>query len=225
MCEPSLAMTYALLLHALHNAGGDDPARQDDRARQAIGLSVSTDLPGNDAKDRGIIERLWRDDPTALEQLMLRYTDRMGRLASQLLGSRDAAEDVIQEVFVRTWERRATLDAMRSIRALLLTAVRHRALNDRKYERVREQYRVHVGRVAPTMVESVSGSDSSDRQSEIAAAIAMLPERQQTAIRLRYVDQLSVPEVATVLAIAPNAAHQLIFRALDTLRRRLRVRP
>lgn len=216
-------MSYALLLHAIRD-GSDGDVRprtvvRGDDTRPALDRSgAHRDGRANSADDRAIVARLRLGEGAALEALMLRYMDRMGRLATHLLGSRDAAEDVVQDVFVRVWERRESLDIERSINSFLLTAVRHRALNDRKYAQVRQRYRQTAQWEVQSTAETVLTDDLTGR---IDPLIAALPERQQTAIRLRFVEQLPVPAIADVLGISPNATHQLIFRALTMLRREL----
>jgi RNA polymerase sigma factor (sigma-70 family) len=223
-------MSYALLFHLLHASRDIDAPRGTLSGTRARDVKIASDgvehsgaLAADQLLDRTIVERLRQGDSTALGALMQRYFDRMGRLATHLLGSRDAADDVVQEVFVRVWERREALDAEQSINGFLLTAVRRRALNNRKYDRVREAHREAVLRVSAESDECVAGNiaTAGDAEQEIEAMIVALPERQQTAIRLRYVEQLTVREIAQVLSISPNATHQLIFRALDTLRRLL----
>jgi RNA polymerase sigma-70 factor (ECF subfamily) len=216
-------MTYALLLDAIRDHGAHDGIpRRLGGVRDTVQPATDPSAPASAARieaDRPLVDQLRLGDATALEALMQRYFDRMARLAWQVLRSRDAAEDVAQEVFIRIWERRATLDPARSIAALLFAAVRNRALNDRKYERVREQYRTAASADLARSGSGESPHDAPDDDAAIEVLIEALPERQRTAIRLRFIEQLAVPEIASIFGVSANATHQLIFRALETLRR------
>jgi RNA polymerase sigma-70 factor (ECF subfamily) len=142
-----------------------------------------------------------------------------------LVGSHDAAQDVAQDVFVQVWEQRKGLDPQRAIKAYLFTLAKHRALNDRKYEQVRERYQARVldeasrdldvGRV-PSREEEIL------TVATVQAALRELPERRRMAVRLRIEEQLSHAEIAQVLEMSAPAAERLVQRGLEELRRILR---
>jgi DNA-directed RNA polymerase specialized sigma24 family protein len=94
-----------------------------------------------DVKDeRTLIAQMRRGDPRAFAELIAQYVNAMTRFAFRIIGSRDTAEDVVQQVFVQLWERRATLELDMRLKAYLFRAVRNRALNESKAAAVRERY-------------------------------------------------------------------------------------
>ncbi|HXC24324.1 MAG TPA: RNA polymerase sigma factor [Gemmatimonadaceae bacterium] len=174
--------------------------------------------------EQEFIARLRAGDPRAFEVLMVQYFDRLVRFAMQMVGTRDGAEDVAQDVFIRIWEQRASLDPTGSIKALLFAAVRNRALNDVKAHRVRERYRETV--VAEADQDGgaglvPSGEDVILTHAAFEAGLAMLSERHQVAIRLRLEEQLPYTEIGKILEISAKAAEQLVLRAQDALRRQV----
>lgn len=133
----------------------------------------------------------------------------------------DRADDIVQDVFIQLWEKRASVDAQPSIRAYLFTAVRHRALNQvrdetRRSQLVREM--PHPSRPASPEREAAM----SDLRRKLHAWIADLPPRQREALELSRFSGLTYREIAAVMDISPRTVETHIRRAVDDIRSRLR---
>jgi RNA polymerase sigma-70 factor (sigma-E family) len=155
------------------------------------------------------------DRVTGLEELYVRNAPRALRTAYFLTGDRDLAEDLVQEAFVRVAGRFGHLrtpDAFpgylrRTIVNLFTSQLRRRALE-------REWLRRQPG-------EPVTFQGESEASDDLWRALAILPPRQRAAIVLRYYDDLSEREAARVLGCSTGAFHQLVTRAMSTLREHL----
>jgi len=179
----------------------DDADVADDRAAAA---PVS--------RDRQLVERLRGEDMGALAELMRVYTAALVRFAYDIVGSRDAAEDLVQGVFIHVWGARATLDPARSIKAYLYRAVRNRALNERDAEDVRDRHREQMPAV-------VSNPESRFVDAAtVQAAMAQLGPRRRTALQLRFEEGMTHPEIADVMGITAEAAKRLVSRAVADIR-------
>lgn len=170
--------------------------------------------------------RLAASDDRALEELFHATHDALLRYATGLVRDGATARDLVQDAFIRLWSRRATLDAERSLRALLYRTVRNLAFNHARDERTRsrllaEQYEPAVWR-APAPDATLEGREL---QAQLAEWIAELPDRQREALMLSRYDGLSHDEIADVLGIAPRTVNNHLVRALQTLRDRLDERP
>jgi RNA polymerase sigma-70 factor (ECF subfamily) len=170
--------------------------------------------------ERVLVGRLRQGDPEAFATLMAQYTNRLTRFAFYTVGSRDAAEDVVQQVFVDLWERRATLDPDH-LKAYLFRAVRYRALNERTSQAVRQRYTTTIQAEAeagaiPTVVPSPE--ERVLTSAAIQAAVKQLSERRRLAIRLRLEEEMTYPEIAESLGVSPMAAQRLVARAMADLR-------
>lgn len=177
--------------------------------------------------DAALVARLRTGDEQALAALIRAYFTRVARFSYNLLGSYDAAQDVAQDVFVRLWEQRETLDPARGIKPYLFTLAKRHALNDLKYQRVRDRYQARTQDEAThdvTVGHASSGEDTILTVTTVQAALSELPERRQIAVRLRIEEQLSHVEIARVLELSPQAAERLVQRGLEELRRLLRNR-
>jgi len=180
-------------------------------------------LPETDAV---LIQRLRAGDADALRELYEAHYTMLWELAYTFVT--DAAEDVVHDVFAAVWHRRTTLVIRDSLRVYLYGAVRHRALNtlrrDRLESRTQQAIDPDVGPVpglgtsasVPSTLVELSALDRALRQ-----AVDALPAGQRHAVLLHWRHGLSNAEVAVVMDISTNAATVQIARARATLRRAL----
>ena len=131
-------------------------------------------------------------------------------LARREVGPTDA-DDLVQDALTRAWRKRSTFDAQRGTArvwrvALLLDQAR------RRRSRTKIQHLVHRPEaVEPPVAERL----------DVEAAVRRLPRRQREVITLYYLADLSVDEIATVLAIAPGSVKSHLSDARATLRNTL----
>jgi RNA polymerase sigma-70 factor (ECF subfamily) len=163
--------------------------------------------------DALLLERLHRGDPTSFETLFARYYSRVYAVLFRLVGSRDEAEDLAQEVFLRLYRR-----PLGSGREHNLGAWLYRVATNLGYNHLRSQARREHHQAA-TALEATSGpGDPADEvlrrveRAEVRAALAVLKPRQAQLLVLRHAG-LSYAEVAEVLEIAPGSVGTLLARA------------
>jgi RNA polymerase sigma-70 factor (sigma-E family) len=137
------------------------------------------------------------------------------RVAYLLTGSREEAEDLVQEAFVRILGRFGDLRKPEVFRTYLTRTVTNLA---RSGFRHREVERRHRGSLV-TRDDAATGPDLAARD-EMARALARLPYRQRAALVLRYCEDLSEQQTAEVLQTSVKAVKALVTRGLATLRQR-----
>lgn len=173
--------------------------------------------------ERALVAQLCQGDARAFAAIMERYMARLILFAHRMVGTRDLAEDIVQNVFIQVWERRTTIDPARPIKSYLFRAVQNRALNERKAARVRDQYRQWVQEAAEAgIISGIIPSPEGDILTATAvwSAMAQLPERRRLALQLRL-EELTHAEIGEVLGLSPLAAQSLVARAIASLRDRL----
>jgi RNA polymerase sigma-70 factor (ECF subfamily) len=186
-----------------------------------------------DVREGEWIEGIRRGDVSAFEAMVRAYGPRLARFAVGLLGSREDAEDIAQDVLWRVWEGRGAWRPTVSLRAYLFTAVRNRALNLLQRDRIRARYYQEATQQAAahdselyTIPSPAAVLEEEEERIALAAALrqafAGLTERQQSAVRLRYEHGLTFPEVAAALAVSLSAAEKIVARALRALRAGMR---
>jgi RNA polymerase sigma-70 factor (ECF subfamily) len=174
----------------------------------------------SDDIDRAIITRIQRADLSAFDELVDRYYDRVARFIYGLIGERDVAEDLAQDIFLRVWTLGTQWAPRGSVAAYLYRAARNRALNvvDRQRVRVRaEQILKEDGVVPPPDADLLM----IERVAALRVAFANLSERRRTALRLRYEEGLTYPAIASVLSMSTKSAEQLVALSIQTLRKAL----
>jgi RNA polymerase sigma-70 factor (ECF subfamily) len=151
------------------------------------------------------------DVPHELEQ----HRALLLRLARELVRGEDAAEDLVQESFVRALERppRST-DALR---AWLARVLRRLARTRRRAERRADARERHVARpeAVPPPEEALA---SLELQEQLVAALKALPEPHRTTLWLRFHEELAPAEIAARLGASPRTIESRLARGLAQLR-------
>jgi len=151
-----------------------------------------------------------------LEEVFCDTYPRVVAVAARVLGSRDQAEDVAQEVFLAFG--RSSVPAAEAMRWLSVAAA-HTALNHLRSGRrrsAREEAAVSDA-AFPDVADAVVTSDEHRR---VRAALARLPRRQAVALVLRH-SGLSYAEVAAALDLSPSSVGTIVRRAESALRNEL----
>jgi RNA polymerase sigma factor (sigma-70 family) len=155
-----------------------------------------------------------RDD---LGEVFRRDYSRVVGVAARVLGSRDEAEDVAQEVFLAFG--RSSVPAGEAP-GWLSVAAAHTALNHLRTGRrrtAREESVAAAPLVEPDVADAVV---TGEERSRVRAALGRLPKKQAVALVLRH-SGLSYAEVATALDMSPGSVGTTVRRAESALRKEL----
>ncbi len=229
-------MTIASVLAPYIFSGGDS-SRFSDRVHtlgsRDVNIDGYRDGASLDSTDAALAQRIRSGDEDAMRTLVSEYADRLTRFAYTIVRSEDEAEGIAYDVLANVWSKREMLRSDRSLKAYLFTGVRHRAIDVIAHERVRVRLAVELDedirfRQSVSTPENVlSASADSDAQAAqvdaLREAIAMLSERHQLGLHLRFEQGMSYPEIGKILNISDKAAQQIVLRAIGTLRRLLGV--
>ena len=162
------------------------------------------------AGDRGAFAALY----DATHDPLYRYTRTITR-------DDEAAADVLQDVFVKLWSVRHTLDPARSLRALLFGMVRNAALNRLRADRRRPFDPLGDDDPAAPAPDAADALAAGDLARALRAWIDALPPRRREAFTLSRFEGLTHEEIAAVMDLAPKTVNNHIVLALQTLRGRL----
>ena len=173
--------------------------------------------------DSELLERVKASDTDAFRALFERYQPVVFRQVRYQLGESDAAHDVVQETFVRIWERRRSLQpelsflayALRISGNLVRDAARHRAVRERTAQLI----------PPPELSEGDDPEEALKRamlEERIARIVSSdLPDRCREIFLLSRFEGKSHREIATLLAVSEKTVENQINRALRVLRRKL----
>ena len=153
------------------------------------------------------------------ERLFRTHYAALVAFATGMVGSADAAEDVAQEVFIAVWRRRAEMPPDVVSRAYLYKAVRHRALNAIRHERIARQA------AEPPEHSFASSADRDlihdEAEAAVRAAISRLPDRARLMFTLSRDEGLTYAEIASVTGVSVKTVETQMGRALRALRHSL----
>lgn len=178
---------------------------------------------GRRADELELMERVRADDVSALDALMSLYWRPLIVYALEIVGSMDAAEDVVQDVFVQVWSRRSDWRPRGSARSFLYRIARNRALNERRARRVRELWAARAGEPdAAAAATPLRLLETREVGEQVRRAIAALPARQREIVTLARFHGLSHAQIAEVLGISQHTVANHIRAAFAALRDALR---
>lgn len=175
--------------------------------------------------DSTFIERIRAGDEHAYEELFHRHYLELCRYAARINPGPGAAEEIVQEVFLKVWLRRERLREVTTLRSYLYAAVRNHALNQIKRNGYEDRWRQGKAGELVDAPAAAAGADDEVRSAELTVAIeralASLPRRCRQAFLLQRREHMSVAEIAEAMAIAPKTVEVQIGNALKLLRRQL----
>jgi RNA polymerase sigma-70 factor (ECF subfamily) len=178
------------------------------------------DLEMASLSDSALLDHLIRGDAASFDVLFLRHYDRIYGLLFRLVGSREEAEDVAQEVFLKLHlevQRGRWKQDNGNVFGWL-----YRVAMNMGYNHIRARSRLWQRNML--LVPEDKLSVETDRQVElleertaVRAALARLPERQALLLLLRQMD-FSYAECAAICGVAPGSVGTLLSRAADAFR-------
>lgn len=154
------------------------------------------------------------------EKLFRAHYAALVTFAARMMGSADAAEDLVQEAFIAVWRRRAELPPDAVSRAYLYKAVRHRALNALRHDRIARESADSTGHPS-TVASAEDDLLQSETESLMRAAISRLPERARLMFTLSRDEGLTYAEIAAVTGVSVKTVETQMGRALRALRESL----
>jgi RNA polymerase sigma-70 factor (ECF subfamily) len=162
----------------------------------------------------------------AFEGVFRKYFTRLCAVAYAYVGSPEAAEEIVQELFLKLWRQRESLQITDNLQAYLFRAARNASLNHLKHRRVELQWRAREQAGDPPAAPAADAALTEGELSRaLAAAIDALPERCRLVFTMSRRQGLSYAEIAEALGISIKTVEVQIGRALKTLRERVEVGP
>jgi RNA polymerase sigma-70 factor (ECF subfamily) len=178
-------------------------------------------LPANDGVDVNIIQKMIGGDEHALGELYSRYYKPLFGFMFKITRSREDAEDIVQDVFVRMWNMRARLDAGKNIKALMFVMARRAAVD--LYRRTGRTDAVsytdpsHEGDLS-TDISPAEILEDIETKLIIDIAIDGMPAKQREVFTLHYHDNLTPEEIAQRLGLTYDNVRKHIYNGKKQLR-------
>lgn len=175
-------------------------------------------MPGE--LEKTIVRKLLKGDVNAFDEIFQTYNKKIYSFSLSHLKSKEEAEGVVQEVFLKLWKNRSKLRVQADFRAFLFT-ITFNIIKNRFRKMDREQK--HLEAYALTIAKEDHSSDLAVEYNNLKETldkfVAQLPPRQKEILRLNREDGLTVEEISQQLNISKRTVENHLFRAKSFLKK------
>ncbi|MCC6758481.1 MAG: sigma-70 family RNA polymerase sigma factor [Candidatus Omnitrophica bacterium] len=193
----------------------------------------SPDTPKDYSSDPDVLLMLeaQKGNTASFEALLRKYFSRIFNFAYRYLGSRESAEDIAQETFIRVHRSLASYSPQSKFQTWLYVIARNLCLNELRNNKNRAysldgMLETEDGEM-PAQFADHNAADpanelvNKETLAKLIEVIESLPENQRTAVLLQRFDGLSYDEIAKVLGCSLQAVKSLLNRAKESLKDKL----
>jgi RNA polymerase sigma-70 factor, ECF subfamily len=166
------------------------------------------------------IHRIQLHDKEAFEKVFHEYYNGLCHFAMRFVSEREDAEEVVQDTFVRLWERRAQLNIHHSIKSYLFQSVRNSCLNRIKHQTVVREYESFFQIYGNSEINE-DVLITSELEQRISKTIDQLPPERKRIFLMSRDEGLSYNQIAVALGLSVKTIENQIGRALKFLREEL----
>ena len=174
----------------------------------------------NAGDQRFILNELQKGNERAFDTIFKQYYKPLCQFSFSFIKDQDAAENLIQEVFVKLWEKRENLTNIDNLLSYLMGMVRNQSIDFLRKEKTNSKI---YNKLKPESSENTTEEQISKNEFEekLLKSILNLPERCRTAIEMSRFDGFSNKEIAQKMEISVKGVEALIGRSLKLLRSEL----
>ena len=184
---------------------------------------------GMELENESIGTLLAQRDEAAFEQMFKTYFKRLHAYAFTILRDEIQAEEMVQQVFFKLWERNVRKDSFGeslslsgSVSSYLYRAVHNESLNYIKHQKVRSNHQLNVAYSMKNEVEHPAKKImAGELEKKIHSALNELPEQCRTIFQMSRFDELKYREIADKLGISVKTVENQMSKALRLLRVKL----
>ena len=173
-------------------------------------------------KDQELLHAIRHDDEVAFAELFRRYGKVIYKMAHSRVRSKVAAEEIVQNLFISLWDKRATL-SIDNITSYFFIAVKHRVLNSLESQIVHKKYWDYYKNFIPSQGNFTEETVEYDELVEaIEKRIEHLPEKSKKVFQLSQFEGHSIAEIANALKLSEKAIQYHLTRSIKELRLHLK---
>ncbi len=155
------------------------------------------------------------------KKLVLPIKNKLFRFSLRIVGNVAEAEDVVQEVFIKVWNKRSELGSYKNVEAWCMTLTKNLSIDKlrskhRRVDSIKEGFDMVSQSASPYQVAATN-----DTMSRIAQMMDMLPEKQRMVMQLRDIEGMTYKEIAEILNLTLDQVKINLFRARKAIRAKL----
>ncbi|HMI62114.1 MAG TPA: RNA polymerase sigma-70 factor [Puia sp.] len=168
---------------------------------------MDRDPSTTDSYPQELLELVSVGDQTAFRKLYAHFYKRLFHFALALVKIRESAEEIVEDVFVRIWQQRENLHAIKNLRVYLYTATKNSSLNflsQKARQSITEPFdHIHVG-LDDSAITPEQILITAEIHKKIQKAVEALPPRCKMIFKLVREDGLKYREISEILNISVN---------------------
>jgi RNA polymerase sigma-70 factor (ECF subfamily) len=195
----------------------------------ALLIEQQSRVQGMELENESIGTLLAQKDEMAFEQVFKSHFKRLHAYACTILRDETDAEEMVQQVFFKLWERNVRKDSFGenlslagSVTAYLYRAVHNESLNYIKHQKVRSDHKLHIAYSMKNEAEHPAKKLlAGEMEKKIHEALNELPEQCRTIFQMSRFDELKYREIADKLGISVKTVENQMGKALKILRTKL----
>ena len=173
-------------------------------------------------EEKALFKEISNSNEKAFEKLFHRYYGHLCLFASRIIQNDNAAEEIVQDFFVKLWEKREQITIETSVKSYLFRAVKNLCLNFIQHNKTKLHY-------VQSILSEVSNNQTDDDSfteinlaEKIEESIQSLPTKRREIFRLNREEGLKYREIAEKLNISIKTVETQMGLAIKTLRDKLK---
>lgn len=172
--------------------------------------------------DEILTKLLKADDEIAFKEIYTRYWKQLFNAAYFRLASKEAAKELVQNLFLSVWEKRNTL-AINNLQYYLTAAIKNRVINYIEAAVVQKKYQQHIRETfSSTSLETEATVQYNELYLAFEKALQQLPQKTREVFKMSRFENQSVKEIAQHFNLSEKAVEYHITSSLKTLRLNLK---
>ena len=169
-----------------------------------------------------LADLLAQKNEAAFEQVFKEHFKNLHAYAINLVQEEAAAEEMVQNVFLKLWDRGEQFNFHSTVAAYLYRAVHNECLNYLKHEKVKASYHHYAKHDQHVSGDSASGKVlATELEQKIKTALNELPEQCRTIFQLSRFEELKYQEIADKLSLSVKTVEAQMGKALRLMRIKL----
>lgn len=164
--------------------------------------------------DESLMERLREHDHRAFTLLVNRRSDMFYASAYRMVMNREEAEDIVQEAFLKIWDRPALWKANKKAK---FTTWFYKIVTNLALDRLRKNSKMSGSELKDDVLQQEADQEKEmlvdEEQLALDRALKALPEKQLAALNLCFYEGLSNKEAAEIMGVSVKAIESLLMRA------------
>lgn len=179
-------------------------------------MSLNKNIP-----DSKLVERLQKGDIEAFNVVFEKYGSRLFGFAFKYLKSKEEAEELVQDVFLKVWENRKNLKKEYSLKSYLFTISYHGICKFFRRKELNDKLKEEIVQTRETAENPKDRIDYQSTLEQIEKVIEKLPSKQKVAFEKSRKEGKSTREIAKEMKLSPGTVDNYISAALKFIKKNI----